>query len=92
MKIPIITDRLVLRHFNRSDATALFALEAVKMLIDYLNRRYNITQFNAVTDSENLPAHRLLKRLRFHQKEYVRESIFVKGCWNNEIHWAIKKK
>lgn len=64
-----------------------FATEAVRMLIAYLNEEYQIVQFTAVTDAENLSANRLLNRLGFHRKELIRRSVFAKGRWSDEIHW-----
>lgn len=62
--------------------------EAVSLLIDHLFGPMQRHRVVAVTDAENLPAHKLLKALGFRKEAHYIKSVYFKGRWGDEHLYA----
>ena len=64
-----------------------FAAEAAAAMVDMLFRSGR-TRVTALTDARNVPAQRLLERLRFRREGRFVKSWFDAGAWHDEISYA----
>ena len=65
------------------------ATEAVSTLLDYLFLQGKLHRVQADTDPDNIPAWKLLERLRMRREAHCRQSLWFKRRWADEFIYAI---
>jgi len=69
-----------------------YATEAVRLLVDYLFSGYPSERISAFTDSENLPAQKLMEGLGFQREGTIRRSLFRDAEWRDvEIYGLLRQ-
>lgn len=66
-----------------------YAREAVGLLIDYLFSGYPAERVAAFTDTENLPAQRVMEGLGFQREGVLRRAMFRDGEWRDAAVYGI---
>ena len=66
-----------------------YAKEAVRLLVVYLFAGYPVERIIAFTDTENVPAHRVMKSVGFQQEGILRRSMFRDGQWRDLAIYGI---
>jgi len=66
-----------------------YAKEAVGLLIDYLFSGYPTERIVAFTDTENLPAQRVMEGLGFQREGVLRRAMFRDGQWRDVAVYSI---
>ncbi len=66
-----------------------YALEAVGRLLEYLFDDLSLHQVVAETDVENIPSVRLLESIGFNLEAHHIESVWFKGAYSSEYHYAL---
>ena len=66
-----------------------FAHEALSSLLEYAFRSLELHRIVADTDPENKPAQILLERLGMRLEGHLKESLWFKGRWVDELIYAI---
>lgn len=69
-----------------------YATEAVQRLLDYLFRELNLHRVVAECDVLNTASYQLLERMGFRREAHFVESLWFKGRWSSEYHYAILKR
>ncbi len=72
------------QHQGKSVAT-----EAVSSLLRYVFSELNTHRVVAITDANNMAAHRLLVKLGFRHEGHFIQNIFFKGAWCDEYLYAL---
>jgi len=75
--------------FARSHWHHGYANEALRSLLKYLFEDRNLHRIIAECDVENSASWRLLDKLGFRREAHLRESIFFKGAYGSEYHYAM---
>jgi RimJ/RimL family protein N-acetyltransferase len=65
------------------------ASEAVRSLVTYAFSTLDVHRVFAIVDIRNVPAQRLLERLKFRQEGHFVENAWFKGSWSSEFLYAI---
>lgn len=68
-----------------------FAYEALCALITMLFEKYNKHKVTASTDPNNYNSIKLLNRLQFKKEAHIRESIWFKGKWVDDVIFGALK-
>jgi aminoglycoside 6'-N-acetyltransferase len=69
-----------------------YALEAVKLLVDYLFRGYPAERIAGFTDGENKPAQRVMERAGFRREGVLRRAMFRDGEWRDIAVYAVLRQ
>jgi aminoglycoside 6'-N-acetyltransferase len=65
-----------------------YATEAVRSVVQYAFLQLGMHRVMSRTDARNLPAQRLLERLRFRREGEFRECTWFKGVWATDLLYA----
>lgn len=65
------------------------AKEAVGLLVNYLFSGYAVERVSAFTDSENIPAQKLLEALNFQREGVLRRASFRDGNWRDMVIYGL---
>lgn len=65
-----------------------YATEAVRAVVQYAFLQLAMQRVMSRTDARNLPAQRLLERLRFRRQGEFGESTWFKGAWATDLLYA----
>ena len=65
------------------------ATEALSTLLDFVFLQGKLHRVQADTDPDNIPAWKLLERLRMRREAHCRQSLWFKGRWADEFVYAI---
>lgn len=68
------------------------ATEALTSVLQYVFGQLNKHRASAVTDAENQPAAKLLRRLGFRCEAHFVEHIWFKGKWGSEFVFALLRR
>jgi RimJ/RimL family protein N-acetyltransferase len=68
-----------------------FALEAMKVVIDYLFNNLNKHRIHASVDPRNINSVKLMENLGFRKEAHFRESLFLNNEWVDDVIYAILK-
>ncbi|WP_417309660.1 GNAT family N-acetyltransferase [Devosia sp.] len=66
-----------------------YATEAGRALIDLAFARYGLHRVYACCASGNIGSYRVMDRLGMRREAHLRENIFVKGAWEEELVYAV---
>ena len=66
-----------------------YAKEAVGLLVDYLFSGYPGERIVAFTDTENLPAQRVMESIGFQREGVLRRAMFRDGQWHDTAIYGI---
>jgi RimJ/RimL family protein N-acetyltransferase/uncharacterized damage-inducible protein DinB len=66
-----------------------YATEALRAVLDYLFITLGKHRVYATVDPRNLPSVALLKRVGLRQEAHLRESLWFKGAWADDLVFAI---
>lgn len=66
-----------------------YATEAARALIDLAFTRYSLHRVYACCASANVASYRVMERLGMRREAHLRENIFVKGAWEEELVYAV---
>jgi RimJ/RimL family protein N-acetyltransferase len=69
-----------------------YATEVLACLLDFIFGNLGKHRVSAVTDTENLPAAALFRRLGFRQEAYFVEHLWFKGYWGSEFVFALLRR
>ncbi len=68
-----------------------YALEAINALVNYLFTRFNLHRIHVSIDPENHASRKLFKRCNFREEGHLKQAVFFKGEWTDDIIMAILK-
>ncbi|HLJ67125.1 MAG TPA: GNAT family protein [Chloroflexota bacterium] len=66
-----------------------FAVEAVRLLVEYLFAGYPCERISSFTDVENTPAQHVLEAAGFCREGVLRRASFRDGCWRDMAVYGI---
>ena len=66
-----------------------YAQEAVKALVDYLFETYKLHRIHVSIDPANAPSLKLLERIGFRLEGHLKQAVFFKGQWCDDVIMAI---
>ena len=69
-----------------------YAYEALRSLLKYLFEDRNLHRVIAECDVENSASWALLEKMGFRREAHLRESIFFKGAYGSEYHYAMLRR
>ena len=68
------------------------ASEAMEAVLDYVFGVLGKHRASAITDADNLPAARLLRRLGFRQEGHFVEHTWFKEAWGSELSFGLLRR
>jgi ribosomal-protein-alanine N-acetyltransferase len=66
-----------------------YTTEAARLLVGYLFKRKNVERIESVTDTENLPSQRVLKKNGFRREGELRRRSYLNGEYRNEYIYGL---
>ena len=69
-----------------------YATEALRRLLGYLFEERGVHRVIADTDAENVASWKTLERLGFRREAHFVESLWFKGNWASEYHYAMLER
>ncbi|MBI5933683.1 MAG: GNAT family N-acetyltransferase [Chloroflexi bacterium] len=69
-----------------------YAAEALRRLLGYLFEERGVHRVIADTDAENVASWKTLERLGFRREAHFVESLWFKGNWASEYHYAMLER
>ncbi len=69
-----------------------YALEAAKILINFLFEELDLHRIIADTDPNNIPAYTLLEKLQFRREGHFLKNMWFKGQWTDTYLFALLKE